>query len=53
MYAIAPAAEGIPTFCLPYDAVSGPLLPGSEPPAAADGSSQPQAKKKTPKSRRT
>lgn len=51
MYAIAPAAEGIPTFCLPYDAASGPHLPGSEPPA--DGSDPPQAKKKTPKSRRT
>lgn len=25
MYAIAPAAEGIPTFCLPYDAEQGPF----------------------------
>jgi hypothetical protein len=27
MYAIAPAAEGIPTFCLPYDAGQGPFPP--------------------------
>lgn len=27
MYAIAPAAEGIPTFCLPYDDQSGPFPP--------------------------
>ncbi len=27
MYAIAPAAEGIPTFSLPYDAQSGPFPP--------------------------
>ncbi len=27
MYAIAPAAEGIPVFCLPWDADRGPRLP--------------------------
>ncbi|MBQ0038282.1 MAG: DUF3298 domain-containing protein [Clostridiales bacterium] len=27
MYAIAPAAEGIPTFCLPYDMERGPFPP--------------------------
>ena len=27
MYAIAPPVEGIPTFCLPYDATHGPFPP--------------------------
>lgn len=27
LYAIAPAAEGIPTFCLPYDQEKGPFTP--------------------------
>ena len=27
MSSIAPAAEGIPTFCLPYDTSSGPFIP--------------------------
>ena len=28
MYSIAPAAEGIPVFCLPWDSEAGPRLPG-------------------------
>jgi len=44
MYAIAPAAEGIPTFCLPYNGETGPLppaLPETEATPAAEQSPAP------------